>query len=111
MRKFKFEGKRQAADGTCIAQGVAAVLMVLLLAACSVATETMSSLPKKMGGMSEDVPARPTTQLDYPAVHDMPPPRTRAVLTDDELKQAEAEMAAARDGKAKTAETPARAKQ
>jgi hypothetical protein len=59
-----------------------------------------------LGGLPTDTPERPATQLAYPAVHDMPPPRAKAVLTDDELKRAEQDLIAARDGKrkAKTAE-------
>ena len=84
----------------------AAVLFALLLAACG--ASTFANLPKEVGGMSTDVPARPATQLAYPAVHDMPPPRTRAVLTEDELKQAEAELTAARDRQPKPAGNKAR---
>ena len=79
--------------------------MALSLTACG--ASTFANLPKEIGGQSPDVPARPVTQLDYPAVHDMPPPRTRAVLTDEELKQAEAELTAARDRQPKPAGTKA----
>jgi hypothetical protein len=54
-----------------------------------------------LGGLPADTPAKPATQLAYPAVHDMPPPRAKAVLTEDELKRTEQELIAARDGKRK----------
>lgn len=63
----------------------------------------MSSLPKELGGLPADTPARPATQMAYPAVHDMPPPRSKAVLTEEEVKQTEQDLIAARDGKGKPA--------
>ncbi|MGZ3412009.1 MAG: hypothetical protein ACXWJW_08900 [Xanthobacteraceae bacterium] len=69
----------------------------------------MSSLPKELGGLPADTPAAPATKLAYPAVHDMPPPRSKAVLTEEELKRAEDDLTAARDGKRKSAAKPAAA--
>jgi hypothetical protein len=60
--------------------------LVLALGACS---STLSELP------SSSAPAA------YPAVHDMPPPRGDVVLTKDEQKKAEQELAAARANQAK----------
>lgn len=54
-------------------------------------------LPAAMGGTPANVPARPAEPLAYPAVHDMPPARTEAVLTEEELKKAEQELIALRD--------------
>jgi hypothetical protein len=39
----------------------------------------------------------------YPAVHDLPPPRPNSVLTDDEKRRIEAELAAMREQQAKRA--------
>jgi hypothetical protein len=39
--------------------------------------------------------------MAYPAVHDMPPPRTAAVLTPEQVKEAEAELTAVRDRQSK----------
>lgn len=50
-----------------------------------------------MGGETRETPRAPASPPAYPAVHDMPPPRTVPVLTDDEQRQAEAELVAARD--------------
>jgi hypothetical protein len=78
-----------------------AAVTALMLGACTSTTTTLSSLPKELGGLPADTPAKPATQLAYPAVHDMPPPRTKAVLTEAELKRAEQELIAARDGNGK----------
>ena len=64
-----------------------------LLAACST---VLSEMPTQMGGLPTGVPARPETAPVYPAVHDMPPPRTAAVLTEEERKKVEADLAAIR---------------
>ncbi len=73
------------------------VLTGLSLAACGSVTSGLSSLPKEVGGLPDSTPARPATQMAYPAVHDMPPPRTQVVLTPEQVKDAEAELTAVRD--------------
>jgi hypothetical protein len=82
-----------------------AALLSLILGGCS--STPISSLPKELGGLPADTPAAPATKLAYPAVHDMPPPRSKAVMTEDQLKQAEDDLVAARDGKRKSAAKPA----
>ncbi len=42
-------------------------------------------------------PARPAVPYDYPAVHDMPPDRASAPMTEDEQVKVEKELANARD--------------
>ena len=76
----------------------AVVLIALSLGACSSVAPALSSLPKEMGGLPENTPARPASQLAYPAVHDMPPPREAAVMTPEQVKATEAELTAVRDG-------------
>jgi hypothetical protein len=93
-------------SGTGVRCGVMARLAVVALAglslgACSSVTSGISSLPKEVGGLPENTPARPASQLAYPAVHDMPPPRATAVLTPEQVKDAEAELTAVRDGQPK----------
>ena len=80
-------------------RNLGAVAIILTLGACSPAT--FSELPSQMGGLPAGTPERPATPAVYPAVHDMPPPRTDVVLTKDEQKKAEAELAAARERQAK----------
>jgi hypothetical protein len=74
----------------------------LILASC---TSTLSELPPQAGGLPEGAPERPANTLPYPAVHDMPPPRSTAVLTEEEKKKVEAELAAMRDQQARRAGT------
>jgi hypothetical protein len=63
------------------------------LASCS----TMGGdIPTSMGGLPQDAPERPAAAPLYPAVHDMPPPRNSTVLTDEEKKRIEADLAVKR---------------
>ena len=48
-------------------------------------------------GVPAATPARPSEQLRYPAVHDMPPQRTNALLTAAEQKNLEDELTEVRD--------------
>ncbi len=56
----------------------------VLLPACS---SVMSEMPSQMGGLPAGAPPRPEVAPAYPAVHDMPPPRSTAVLTEEERKK------------------------
>ena len=56
-----------------------------------------------MGGLPRGTPERPATPPAYPAVHDMPPPRTSVVLTEEQKKKVEAELAAMRADQARRA--------
>jgi hypothetical protein len=76
------------------------LLLLGLLAGCS---STIEKLPAAVGGLPADAPERTETPVAYPAVHDMPPPRSNAVLSADEQKKAAADLAAARDRQAKRA--------
>lgn len=76
---------------------MAAVLLAavsLTLAACS--STLFSELPAGVGGLPAGTPERPSTPAAYPAVHDMPPPRNDAVLTDAEQKKIQSDLNAAR---------------
>ena len=65
----------------------------VVLAACS---SVLSEMPTQLGGLPGGTPQRPAAPPEYPAVHDMPPSRTPAVLTEEEKKKVEAELAAMR---------------
>jgi hypothetical protein len=65
------------------------------LAGCS-STNLGDSLPAAAGGLPEGAPVRPAKPAPYPAVHDLPPPRGNTVLTDEEQKKLEDDLAAAR---------------
>jgi len=70
--------------------------LALGLAGCSNAPMG-EGLPTEMGGLPKGAPARPATSGQYPAVHDMPPPRSTDPMTDDEQLKLEKELRAARD--------------
>jgi len=71
------------------------------LAACS---SVVGDLPSQLGGLPAGTPERPAAPPAYPAVHDMPPPRTNTVLSEDERKRVEADLIAARERQAKQAQ-------
>jgi hypothetical protein len=48
-------------------------------------------------GVPAGAPARPVTPYQYPAVHDMPPPRAIAPMNDEEQFRLEKELQAVRD--------------
>ena len=62
-----------------------------LLAACS-STSVTDSIPAAAGGLPTNMPARPETQPEYPAVNAMPQRREALPLTDDEVKRTQAEL-------------------
>jgi hypothetical protein len=68
----------------------------LLLAGCS-SGPVIDMVPAAVGGLPSGTPARPTTTSQFPAVHDMPPPRADAALTADDQAKMEKGLKAARD--------------
>ena len=78
------------------------------IAGCS-PSAVVDQLPGGMG-LPADAPARPRTPYKYPAVHDMPPPRSSTPLSEGEQVRLEKELQAARDrlaGKSGSAPQPA----
>jgi hypothetical protein len=69
------------------------VALAVGLAGCA---STFADLPPQLGGLPAGTPERAAVTPAYPAVHDMPPPRPNTVLTPEEQKKAEAELAAIR---------------
>jgi hypothetical protein len=67
-----------------------------ILSGCS-ASLVGDHLPTAAGGLPEATPQRPAQPAAYPAVHDLPPKRQDAVLTDDEQKKLEEDLIAARN--------------
>ena len=76
-------------------------------------------LPQGAGGLPAETPVRPVAATyEYPAVHDMPPPRATEPMTDAEQLKLERDLENARDrlenkaeqidGTAKTAKKPAK---
>ncbi len=78
------------------------VLVLALLFAGGVimtgcASNVADRMPAAIGGLPEAAPPRPQAPYEYPAVHDMPPPRSETVLTAEQQKQVEDELVAARN--------------
>jgi hypothetical protein len=67
----------------------------LILPGCAVGT-VGDRIPAAVGGLPQDAPQRPAKPAPYPAVHDMPPPRSSKVLTDEEQRKLEEDLVAAR---------------
>ena len=68
----------------------------MILAGCS-GSIIADHMPSMAGGLPEGAPQRPADPPAYPAVHDAPPARENAVLTDEEQRKLEADLAAARE--------------
>jgi hypothetical protein len=80
--------------------------LALVLAGCSPAP-LLGKLPESMGGLPANAPARPTTAYEYPAVHDMPPPRATQPMSDADQIKMERDLSAARDRQASSKEANA----
>jgi len=65
----------------------------LFLVSCST---VLSEMPTQVGGLPAGTPERPAVAPEYPAVNETPPSRSTAVLTEEEKKKVEAELAAMR---------------
>jgi hypothetical protein len=85
-------------------RGVAVFMALALPLGLGACSSVFSSLPTQLGGMPADTPQASAAPAGYPAVHDMPPPRQNAVLTESEQKQAESELTALRERQAKQTE-------
>ena len=93
--------------GSRVLPGLAVAAAVCLSGCASMSekfAETASQLPHV--GLSPNAPARPAEQMAYPAVHDVPPPRTAAVLTDVEQHKLETDLVSARDQQQTVAGVP-----
>jgi len=67
----------------CAFAAAALLTSAVMLGGCS---STIDHIPTAIGGLPEGVPARPAEPPPYPAVHDMPPPRSSTPLTEAEKK-------------------------
>jgi hypothetical protein len=78
--------------------GAAALLLAggLILVGCT-GSMIGDNMPTAVGGLPESAPQRPANPPSYPAVHDQPPARSQAVLTDEEQRRLEQELIAARE--------------
>jgi hypothetical protein len=69
------------------------------LGGCAAMSEKIAGTASEMPviGLPSGIPERPAEQPAYPAVHDIPPPRSTAVLSEVEQQKLEDELTAARD--------------
>jgi hypothetical protein len=86
---------RQPARLRMVAAALAACAMALLCG-CS-GSLIADHMPAAVGGLPVDAPARPASEGAYPAVHNMPPARSTAPLNNDQQKQLEDDLVAARN--------------
>ena len=82
-------------EGMRLAAISLAVGLMIGLAGCAPGA-VVDQLPEGMG-LPSDAPARPRTPYKYPAVHDMPPERQTAPLSEAEQLKLEKELQTARD--------------
>jgi hypothetical protein len=73
----------------------ASVVFGPALGACTTSVGDM--LPTSVGGLPADAPPRAAEAAEYPAIHDMPPPRVAPTLDDDQQKRLEKDLVVARD--------------
>jgi hypothetical protein len=59
-------------------------LLLTVLAGCS---SVVDNVPPALGGLPEGTPERSATPTPYPSVHDMPPARKDAAMTEAEAKR------------------------
>lgn len=100
MRRAK---KKGVLGGCLMAAG-----LILGLGGCSAGQLIGDHLPEVAGGLPAGAPGRPANPYQYPAVHDMPPPReTKPLSVDDQIKL-EKDLSETRDRQAtQTAAEPA----
>jgi hypothetical protein len=72
------------------------------------AADSLSQAPAI--GLPANAPGRPAQQLPFPAVHDMPPPRSNSMLTEVEQQKMEDDLVAARTRQQAIAGTKPKAK-
>jgi hypothetical protein len=85
----------QESAGILAAAGL--VVLAMFLSACSSSNRIGDSLPPSLGGLPAGMPERPAVQSDYPAVHDLPPPRADTTLSDAEKKSLKDDLIASRE--------------
>ena len=82
---------RRALDGALLA----VLTMAVALAGCTPGP-MIDRLPDSVG-LPAGAPPRPATPYQYPAVHDMPPPRSTKTMSEEEQVRLEKELQAVRD--------------
>lgn len=89
---------------------LAACCLAAALSGCA-AGQVGEAIPQNLGGMPADVPAPPKVPYQYPAVHDMPPPRATEPLSDEQQQKLEQDLTTLRNREEKRltgSKTPAK---
>jgi len=73
-----------------------ASLLLAGAATVSGCSTVIDAIPTAVGGLPEGVPERPAAQ-EYPAVHDLPPPRADTPLNETEKKRLKDDLIKVRD--------------
>lgn len=94
MLQCRTDAASRLARGREVTTFTVALLAALALAGCS--TAQIDAMPKELGGLPEGAPRRSENPPAYPAVHDLPPPRSKELMDTDQQKRLEADLAAAR---------------
>ena len=78
---------------------LAAFAVAASLTGCSAGplADKLEQMPQSLGGLPPDTPKAPAMPYQYPAVHDMPPPRSAEPMSEDQQFRLEKELNAARD--------------
>ncbi len=78
---------------------LAAFAVAASLTGCSAGplADKLEQMPQSLGGLPPDTPRAPAMPYQYPAVHDMPPPRSDEPMTEEKQMQLEKELNAVRD--------------
>ena len=79
---------------------LAAFAVAASLTGCSAGplSQQLEQMPQSLGGLPPDAPQQPPSNAyAYPAVHDMPPPRSTEPMSDEQQYQMEKDLARVRD--------------
>lgn len=74
------------------------------MAAAGCSASHIDAVPNWAGGEPQGVPTRPAAEMEYPPVHDRPPPLATKIITVEEQTKIERDLVASRDRQAKRAE-------
>ena len=77
-------------------RALAAALLLAAMTGLAGCSSVIDHVPTWAGGYSDAVPDRPATPSAYPAVHDMPPARNDAVLSEADRKKLKDDLNATR---------------
>ncbi len=78
---------------------LAAFAVAASLTGCSAGplTQELEHMPQSLGGLPADAPRAPASSYAYPAVHDMPPPRSSEPMSEEQQYRLEQELTRVRD--------------